>query len=168
MRLDELPIAFVREQVARLAGTFSGKTKEDQATYAMELQRATPGWTTQELFAAVSSAISSSEYFPRIRALKLLRAANELPAMVHGDPNACGACGRHFYYAGFEQHEGTVCPRLRCNCARFDNAHQRQMVNHAGQPMGWHTPAARAYREADPALIAAGYGSSPDREDWTA
>ncbi|HEY4099572.1 MAG TPA: hypothetical protein VGM20_01710 [Gemmatimonadales bacterium] len=149
-----MPMGFVREQVARLAAAFGGKPAAELAAFAVELQRATHNWTTGELFNAITSSIQSSDHFPRIKVIKLHRAARETPQKAQGSFDVCNECGRHTYYAGFEFPDGTVKPRLRCDCP------------HAGA--GWETEKAKAYVEQDKVLLAAGFGTPPDREEFSA
>lgn len=52
------------------------------------------------------------------------------------DDHRCGGCGQPFYVAGYERPGGEILARLRCACPP--------------PGPGWHTLAAKAYRETKP------------------
>jgi hypothetical protein len=156
MPRDELPDALILDQLNRLVACncLGRKSDAEKGTLVVEIQRATRGWSPTELVTATTSLIQSGEKFAGIGSIKLHRAARETPQKAQGSFDVCNACGRHRYYAGFEFPDGTVKPRLRCDCP------------HAGA--GWETEKAKAYVEQDKVLLAAGFGTPPDREEFSA
>lgn len=158
---DELPLMVIHDQVNRLAATFGGKPKAEQAAFAVELQRATRGWSSDELTRAVTSAIAEEPHFPRIKAIRLHRAAPPAPVRP-GGVDICEQCSIQHYVAGFELFDGTVHGKMRCGCAHHDNDAERHRVSANGHAMGWHTPAAKGWRR--PANLPA---AVPDREEWS-
>lgn len=147
MNLDELPILVVRDGVQRVISARGipprGMTPDGLVT---GLRRSTRGWSEREFQSAIDAAIATEKYWPGIPAIVAARppATRAVIETRESGPDTCPGCGVHRYYAGYRLHDGTVHPRLRCDCP---------------QPgAGWDHPDALAWQEADAAQVTAGYG----------
>jgi hypothetical protein len=137
--LDTLPNMVVEEQVTRLVRAFPGKHPSLEG-FTVELRAQTEGWSAAELAAAVAAAIRSERHFPRISVLLKLRPEQARQEREEAPSAVCHWCRVEPFTAGYETADGRVFGRTRCNCG--------------GREPGWHTPRAKAWKDARDAAAA--------------
>lgn len=137
--LDALPSMVVDEQVTRLARAFSGRHPSLEG-FAAELRIQTEGWSQTEFVAAIGAVIRSERNFPRIATILKHRPEQVRIEREDTPSAACHWCGVEPYTAGYETADGRLLGRIRCNCG--------------GKEPGWHTPRAKAWKDARDAAAA--------------
>lgn len=143
----ELPEVEILGGYQRLVRSFGAPRKEGmtEAGWVWAVKPVTRGWTTFEFRTAVRSAAGACRYFPRAKDIAEHRPFAERHAATPAvaGPDVCPSCEQHRWYAGYQLPDGTVHPRLRCACPPVG--------------AGWHSSAAKDWREDDAKLQALGY-----------
>jgi len=139
------PRSVIAQQLERLAAVF-GRSEVDE-TALDGYREALAGLSPTAVDAAVRVCIRQERFFPRPSVLRrhaLEHQAQQATADAHDPASAlvCRRCHTHRWYAGYRCPDGAIHPRLRCHC---------------DQGPGWDDPAARAWTEDDPRLLAAGF-----------